>query len=470
VLGVADSDSGALTRELARIVGARHVHAGPAAKPWTTDATASRGVRGRADAAVLPASSEEVAQVLAWCYSHDVPVVPRGGGTGYAGGAVPRDGGVVVALERLRRVRELSPLQWRMHVEAGLTTAHVARLARENGMLYAPDPGAAEQSQLGGNIATNAGGPHTFKYGVTGTWVSGLEVVIPPGEVITVGGPVRKDVSGYDLRALMAGSEGTLGIITAAWLRLLPAPEARLPVAAAFADARSGCEAVTTIMGSGLVPAAIEYLDGGALRAAADAFPVALPKGAGFLVIAEADGGAGEAQTLRAELIEALAPGALAVHAPDRSAGIDALWRWRGGVSLAVIARRGGKVSEDIAVPVDRLADAVEEVVEIARRHGLEGCSWGHAGDGNVHATFVVDRTEPEMRAADEAAEELFALALRLGGTISGEHGVGILKRDALERQFGPRVLELQASLRRAFDPKGLLNPGKKTPRTSRAP
>jgi glycolate oxidase subunit GlcD len=463
VLGVT-GDSDALHHALARIVGAEHVRPAGASSPWVRDATISRGVHGRADAAVLPGSPAEVAEVVAWCYRHDVPIVPRGGGTGYAGGAVPIDGGVVVALERLRAVRELSPLQWRMHAEAGLTTAHVARLCRENGMLFAPDPGAAEQSQLGGNIATNAGGPHTFKYGVTGAWVTGLEAVIAPGELITIGGPVRKDVSGYDIRALLAGSEGTLGIITAAWLKLLPAPEARLPIAAAFAGHRQGCDVVAAIMGSGLVPAAIEYLDGGALRVAAAPFPAPLPPGAGFMVIAEADGTTAQARALRAELTELLCEEAVAVHAPQDAAGIDALWRWRSGVALAVTARRGGKVSEDIAVPLDRLAEAIEEVVEIAARHGLEGCSWGHAGDGNVHATFAVDRSAAELDAADRAADELFALALRLGGTISGEHGIGMLKRAALQHQFSPPVLGLQAAIRLAFDPKGLFNPGKKVP------
>jgi FAD/FMN-containing dehydrogenase len=404
-----------------------------------------------------------VAALLRWSYEHDVPVVPRGGGTGYAGGAVP-DGGVLLTLERLNRVRAFDPLLWRMHVEAGVTTGDVRRLAREHGLLFPPDPGGAEQSQIGGNIATNAGGPHTFKYGVTSTWVTGLEVVVSPGELISVGGPVRKDVSGFDLTGLLAGSEGTLGIITAAWLRLLPAPEAQLPIAAVFPDARTGCDAVQAILGNGLVPAAIEYLDAGALDAAAASFPVRLPPDSGFLVLAEADGSVAEAYALRAEIIEALTPGALLLHGPEDAAGAEELWRWRSGVSLAVTARRGGKVSEDIVVPIDRLADAVEEVVEIAARHGLEGCSWGHAGDGNVHATFVVDRSDAELAAAGRASEELFDLALGLRGTVSGEHGIGWLKRGALARQWEPRVADLHAAVRLGFDPKGLFNPGKKAP------
>src|SRR4051812_33536731 len=239
---------------------------------YLVDASASMGLRGHADAVVLPRTADEVAAVVAWCYERGVAIVPRGGGTGYAGGAVPF-GGVVVALERLVRVRRFEPLLWRLEVEAGLRTAEVRRLARESGLVFPPDPGAAEQSQIGGNVATNAGGPHAFKYGVTGAWITGLEAVVAPGELVRVGGAVRKDVAGYDLKSLLVGSEGTLGIVTAASLRLLPAPEAAIPVVAFHPDARSGCAALQTVLGSGLVPAALEYLDAGTLAVAAPTYP-----------------------------------------------------------------------------------------------------------------------------------------------------------------------------------------------------
>src|SRR3954453_12957400 len=196
-----------------------------------------RGVVGSAEHVVLPATTEDVAAVMRWCYENDVPLTARGGGTGLAGGAIPVHGGVVIGFERLNKIRQFDPLLWRMHVEAGVTTADVQRLARESGLRFPPDPGAAEMSQIGGNIACNAGGPHAFKYGVTANWVTGLEVVVAPGEVISVGGPIRKDVAGYDLRSLLIGSEGTLGIVTAAWLKLTPAPEAALPVFAFYDDA-----------------------------------------------------------------------------------------------------------------------------------------------------------------------------------------------------------------------------------------
>ncbi|MCW2992990.1 MAG: FAD-binding protein [Conexibacter sp.] len=423
----------------------------PVDAAYLADASASMGLRGRADAVALPADAAEVAAVMRWCYERDVPVVPRGGGTGYAGGAVPIDGGVVLSLERLTRVRSFDPLLWRIEVEAGVRTATVARLARENGLYFPVDPGAAEQSQIGGNIATNAGGPHTFKYGVMGKWVMGLEAVVPPGELVQVGGPVRKDVAGYDLASLLVGSEGTLGIVTAAWLALMPAPALRIPVAASYGSTAAGCAAIESVLASGVVPAVLEYLDAGAIAASGATFPGGLADDARFLVITESDTGAQDADALA----EALGRTALR---PDATA----LWRWREGVSLAVTARRGGKLSEDIAVPLDRMAQAIDEIVAIGARHALEACSWGHAGDGNLHATFLLASPE-DLPRAEAAVHELFALAIGLGGTISGEHGVGWLKRGWLGRQWDAPAVRLHQAIKAAIDPKGLLNPGKKT-------
>ena len=447
-------------RELAAVLGEGKVV--PPSAAYLTDETEARGLRGRADAVAFPETADEVAAVVAWCYEHGVAVVPRGGGTGYAAGAVPLDGGVVVALERLGRVRSFDPLLWRMEVEAGMTTAAVRRVAREGGLLFAPDPGAAEQSQIGGNVATNAGGPHAYKYGVTGAWVTGLEVVVAPGQLVRLGGPLRKDVASYDLTALLVGSEGTLGVITAIWLQLTPAPEAVLPVVGFFDGVRAGSGAIERLVGSGLPVAAIEYLDGGTMRYAGAGFPTEIPDGA-FCVVTETDGSPEEAARLREDVLELLGEDALALHAPEQAGEIAALWRWRDGVALRVDAQRGGKASEDIAVPLDRLGEAIEESLAIGAKLGLPAASWGHAGDGNLHTTFLVAADDPnEIRAATRASEELFALALRLGGTISGEHGVGVVKRHWLERQLGARAYELHAAIKHAFDPQNLLNPGKK--------
>jgi glycolate dehydrogenase FAD-linked subunit len=428
---------------------------------YLADETETRGVNGRADAVVLPEKVEEVAKVVAWCYERGVAIVPRGGGTGFAAGAVPLDGGVVVSLERLTRVRSFDPLLWRIWVEAGLRTAELRRIVRQSGLFFPPDPGAAEQSQIGGNIATNAGGPHAFKYGVTGAWVTGLEAVLPPGEIVSLGGAIRKDVAGYDLKSLLIGSEGTLGIVTAAWLRLLPAPEVSYPVAAFYSSAEEGCTAIEAVLGNGLVVAALEYLDRSTLRAAGPAFPAPVPSDAGFLVVAEADGSEAEAAGMRAVLLDVLGGQALAVHAPEGTAAIEALWRWRDGVSIAVSAQLGGKVSEDIVVPLDRLSEAIDQTLAIGGRHGLSACSWGHAGDGNLHATFLVSPgSVEELERARAAAEELFVLAVSLGGSVSGEHGVGVVKRG--RQGWSPKTAALMTAVKDAFDPRGLMNPGKK--------
>jgi glycolate oxidase subunit GlcD len=446
--------------DLARIVGEQYVLRDATAE-WTQDASIAMGLRGHADAVVLPGDAEQVAAVVAWCYERGIAIVPRGGGTGYSGGATPApvpevagpEGTVVVALDRLDRIRSFDPGLWRIEVEAGVRTQTVARHARENGLFFPVDPGAAEQSQIGGNIATNAGGPHCFKYGVTRAWVTGLEAVLAPGELVRVGGPTRKDVAGYDLVGLLTGSEGTLGIVTAAWLRLIPAPvHEAVPVAAAYPTVDAGCAAIEAVLASGTVPATIEYLDAGALAAAGAAFPGGLPPDAQFLVICEADGGPDDV----AELLEALGGGARS-HDPKE------LWRWRDGVGIAVAAVQGGKLSEDIGVPLDRLAEGIAGTVEIGLRHGLDACSWGHAGDGNLHSTFLLTPGDgAQLARAEQATEELFDLAVSLGGTVSGEHGLGWLKRGQLSKQWAPAAVRAHRAIKQALDPAGLFNPGKK--------
>lgn len=430
--------------DLAALVGAEHVER----DARVGDAS---GLSGIATALVRPGDAREVAEVVAWAYARELAIVPVGGRTGLAGGIVPAGERetIAIALDRLDRIRSFAPLLWRMEAEAGVTTATVARRARESGLRFPPDPGAAEQSQLGGNLATNAGGPHAFRHGVTSQWVTGVEAVLAPGELVRFGGPVRKDVAGYDLRALLIGSEGTLGIITAAWLRFVPASAAAHPVVAAFESVRAGCDAVEAVLASGIVPSALEYLDGPAIAAAPP--PFIAVEGAGLLLVCEAESAAD-----RDALLEALGPGAVAPHAAD-------VWRWREGVSIAVRAARGEKLSEDVAVPLDHLAEAIEGVVAIGRRHGLDACSWGHAGDGNLHASFLLDPGDEEMRArAQDAAHDVFALVRRLGGTASGEHGIGLLKRGELARQWTPAAVAAHRAVKAALDPKGLLNPGKK--------
>ena len=470
--------SDALRRELSNLLGPERVlHRPEANSPYNFDASGRRGLRGRAEAVVLPGSAEEVAAVLGWCYEHDVPLIARGGGTGLVGGAVPGEGSVVCSLERLRAVRELEPGLWRMSVEAGVTTRHVQRLARENGLFFGPDPGGADQAQIGGNVATNAGGPHALKYGVTGAWVTGLEAALAPGELVEVGGWIRKDVSGYDLKDLLVGSEGTLGIVTAVRLRLLPAPESAIAMVAFLASREEGCAAALALLAGGLRPAVLDFLDGETLRIVGAAYPPSRASGADgptgelagvppegrFALIVEVDGSEAEAAAQRAEAVELLGAAAVAVHEPLRA---ESLWRWRDGVNPAVTGARGAKVSGDVVVPIERLRECLERFEAIAGRHGLGSCAWGHGGEGNVHATVLVDpASEAELDAAEAAMEDLYGVVVELGGSIAGEHGVGLLKRGRLARQWPARTVELHERIKTLFDPKNLLNPGKKLAR-----
>ncbi len=451
-----------LARELGRLIGPEHVLAsGSAAALYERDASNRPELKGHADAVALPGSAEEAAAVVRWCYANDVPVVPRGGGTGLTGGAVPTEGGIVCSLERLRRVRALEPGLWRLEAEAGVTTAHVHRLAIENGLMFAPDPGASEQSQIGGNVATNAGGPHALKYGVTGAWVAGLEAVLAPGEIVRLGGWPRKDVSGYDLLSLLIGSEGTLGVITSVLLRLLPAPETSLALVA-FAPTRArACTALLEIPAAGIQASALDFADANTLQIVGAGCPGQVPSGAGFALLIELDGAHAQVQADLQTLRDLLDDGrATTLQEP---ADARALWRWRDGFNGVVTRARGAKVSEDISFPVERLSEGLERFEEIAAKHGLSACAWGHGGEGNVHATVLVDPSDPSERVAAHAVgEELFALVTELGGSIAAEHGVGWLKRGRLRDQWDPRAVELHDQIKRAFDPKDLLNPGKK--------
>ena len=453
-----------LSRELSGLIGAEHVIAAPpAGSPYNSDASRRRGVEGRADAVALPGSAQQVADVVRWCYEHDVAIVARGGGTGLVGGAVPSEGGVVLSLERLRTVRELAPELWRIEPEAGVHTRDVQRLARENGLFFAPDPGAGEQSQIGGNVATNAGGPHALKYGVTGAWVAALEAVLAPGELVQLGGWARKDVAGYDLKDLMIGSEGTLGVITSVRLRLLPAREATIALVVLVGERADGCAAMLDVLAAGIEPAALDFADAQTLELVARGYPGELPPGAGFALLIEVDGRAQEAERARAAVVEAIGARALAI---ERAADEAALWRWRDSFNGVVSAARGAKVSEDVSFPIERMQEGLERFEQIAVRHRMRSCAWGHGGDGNVHATVLVDpASEDELAAAEAVGDELFELVVELGGSVAAEHGVGLLKAGLLESQWDAAAIALHEQLKRVFDPKGLLNPGKKLAR-----
>ncbi|HVV89836.1 MAG TPA: FAD-binding oxidoreductase [Solirubrobacterales bacterium] len=438
--------------------------AAPSAHHLRDAGAEQRSLVGAAAAVIVPRTVEQVQEAVAYCYSRDLPIVSRGGGSGLAGGAVPGEGAVVLDLVALDRFLSFEPELMRMHVETGVRTSEVRRRARENGLLFPPDPGAAEQSTIGGNVATNAGGPHAFRYGPTGAWVTGLEAVVADGERIVLGGSTRKLVDGLDLKSTMVGSEGVLGVITSVRLRLAPAPEAALPVAAAFATDAEGCAAALTVAAAGLPCAVLDFVDTNAFGPTRDSLPAggAPP---GFLLLAEVEGDEEEARRARAELLELLEPDATWTFAPTGIAEARALWRWRDDVSLRLVALHGGKWSEDVVVPPERLCEAIARLGEIGSSVGLSTCSWGHAGDGNLHATLFADLGDADQAArAWEAGERVLEMARELGGGASGEHGIGSFKQAAIAASTPAPLAALQRGVRAAFDPKGLFNPGKSLP------
>ena len=384
----------AIVSELSRIIGAEHVLEPSAQSPYNHDSSNRRDVDGHADAVALPGSAQEVAAVVAWCYEHDVPIVPRGGGTGLVGGAVATQGGVVCSLERLRAIRELEPALWRMFPEAGVSTRDVQRLARENGLFFAPDPGAAEQSQIGGNVATNAGGPHALKYGVTGAWVAGIEAVLAPGELVHVGGWAAKDVAGYDLKSLLVGSEGTLGVITAVQLRLLPAPETAIPLMVFLPTREAGCAAICAVFAAGLRPSVLDFMDGATLAITAGAYPGDVPPQSGFALICEVDGSHAEA---RAQRDAAGADGAArrrrarGARAARPARAVALARRRQPGRDAARAARRSARTSCSRSSASPRGSSASSGSPP---RTACDSCAWGHGGEGNVHATVLVDPVE----------------------------------------------------------------------------
>ncbi|WP_242910597.1 FAD-binding oxidoreductase [Actinomadura terrae] len=406
---------------------------------------------------------KDVVATLRWADQHRVPVVPRGAGTGLAGGALAVDGCVVLALSEMNAVRELDPANALAVVEPGVITADLDRAARAHGLMYAPDPSSHEISTIGGNLATNAGGLRCVKYGVTRDSVLGLEAVLADGRVIQTGGRTMKGVTGYDLTGLFVGSEGTLGVITAATLRLRPVPPEPATVLALFASARRAAEAVADIVAAGVQPSLLELIDRATLRAIDEWKRIGLEPDTGAVLIAQSD--AADPRGPAAEIARCCER-AGASHTdvssdPQEAVALLELRR----LAYPAAERLGACLVEDVCVPRSRLAEMFEAIEAAAERHGVTVMTVAHAGDGNLHPVFVFDRGEagpPEVpEAVWAAADEVFTTALDLGGTLTGEHGVGALKRRWIGRELGPDSLALHRAVKHAFDPAGILNPGK---------
>ena len=452
-----------LLRDLERQVGTSHVYARPAdLAAYAYDAYGASGLRRLADAIVFPATTGEVAGVVAVCATHGVAVVPRGAGTGYAGGAAA-DGGVILNLCRMTRVDALEAEAQRIAVEAGVITAEVHARSAAAGLYYPPDPGSSSTSTIGGNVACNAAGPHALRYGTTTDFVAGLTAVLADGRVVRLG----EGADAPQLMPLLCGSEGTLAVITEVLLRLIPAPAARATLAGTFDGMEAASAAVAAIAEEGIVPAALEFLDRAALDAIAATGAGAVAPGAGALLIVEVEGSATEVNADGEAVRSALAQSAArTVDHATSEAEAARLWRLRKSVSAAVAKVQIGKVNEDVVVPRDRVAELVDRSRKIGLANELGVVNFGHLGDGNIHTTFLIDPRVPGDRLkAAAAAEQLFETVLSMGGSLSGEHGVGTAKLAFVERQLGAEQVALMRRIKQAFDPAGILNPGKKIPR-----
>ncbi len=416
-------------------------------------------------AVVLPSSTEQVAEVLRYASEQRLAITPRGAGTGLSGGALPVHGGLALGLERMNRIRHIDHRNLTAEVETGVITAEFQRQVEAQGLYYPPDPGSRETCQLGGNLGEDAAGPHSCKYGTTRRFVLGLEAVLADGSIIHTGGANRKDTTGYNLTQLLVGSEGTLAVLTAATLRLLALPKARLLLVVPFGDLAEAAAAVEAIFRQGFDPATCELLESGALSSVGDVMQ--LPDslvGQEAVLLLELDGDDADALLQQAaalgELVEGF--GAGEILAAEDAADQRRLWQVRAKVGEAIAARSVFKEADTVA-PRHRLVELVTAARDVAARHGLTAYCFGHVGDGNLHVTMLRgDLADAEWHARRDAAEaELFAAVVALGGKIAGEHGIGWTQRRYLGLALEPAQIALMQRLKHAFDPLGILNPGK---------
>ena len=411
---------------------------------------------------VLAETAEEVKRVFAVATRHRLPVVPIGARSGKSGGTLALAGGIALSLERMSRILEIRPEDLTARVQPGVITGVFQQEVEKHGLFYPPDPNSADVCSMGGNVAENAGGPRALKYGVTREYVLGLEVVLPTGEILRVGRQTIKGVAGYDLTALLVGSEGTLGVVTEITVKLLPRPRHVSTALVVFKSVEDAARAISRVLASGVIPRCLELLDDVALQACAKSAPFKFPADAGAAVMVEADGNDEEgvfAEIVRiAELVQADAAGEVIV-AQNEAQRRD-IWETRKYLSVNLRGLHPLKLSEDIAVPRSRIPEMVRKTREIGAKHGFLVATYGHAGDGNLHANVLFDR-EDERPRVERAVGEVLRAAVDMGGTITGEHGVGLAKRDYLEYEQGKALVALQRRLKALFDPLGILNPGK---------
>lgn len=415
------------------------------------------------EAVAFPLSAEEVQAIMRACNEFKVPVTPRGRATGTAGGSVPEHGGLALSLERMQRIIRVDPANRAMVVEPGVVNQAVQDAARPHGFFWPPDPSSAAYCSVGGNLATCAGGPHAVKYGVTRDHVLGLKAVTGKGEIIKTGAYTTKAVVGYDLTRLLIGSEGTLAIITEATLKLTPLPEAVAGITAHYRDIAACARAITRIMAQPHLPSALEFLDRGALDLIRTHYPNLVPESTQAMLMIEVDGGKEEIAASQRAILQACQDEDLLQAVPV--ADTKNLWVARKALSplLRDIAPR--KINEDVAVPVSRLPELLAGVTQLAQRYRIANVNFGHAGNGNIHVNLLVDPDRgDELQRAEACLNEVFDLVIRLNGTLSGEHGVGMEKRPFVGREIDATTMALMREVKRVFDPNAILNPGKLFP------
>ena len=415
------------------------------------------------DIVALPKSPEAVAAVLRLAHEHRVPVTPRGAGYGYVGGCVPVRGGIALSVARMNRIKEINPRDFVAVVEPGVLTAKLQAAAEQRGLYYPPDPASRADCSLGGNIATNAGGPRCLKYGVTRDYVLGLQVALADGRLVWLGSRCHKNKTGFDLHRVFVGSEGLLGVVTEATLKLLPLPPYRALLGVGFDTARDAARSLTAIFKAGFLPCALEIADEFTLAAACKRTGSKQLAGCRAMLFVELDG---QERSVRGELkaVEKLvaAQRPVFVNRAFGAAAVESLWGLRREFSYALRDTGLTKLNEDITVPRGRLEELFKFAARLQHRHGLPVACFGHAGDGNIHVNVMVDYTQPPNRArADAALDELFRQVVAWGGVITGEHGIGLAKKPWWPLAANEDVRALHRTLKRALDPRGILNPGK---------
>lgn len=427
---------------------------------YSYDGTIQRGIP---ELVVFPGSTQEVAELVNLANEVGFAIFPRGAGTGLSSGSVPQEKGIALVLTRMNKIKEICKEDLLAVVEPGVVTEHFHKAVEKEGLFYPPDPASLKTCTLGGNVAENAGGPKALKYGVTKDYVLGLEVVTPQGKIMRTGGRTVKNVTGYDLTRLLVGSEGTLGIITEITLRLLPKPQAVQTALAIYDSLDDAAKTVTSIIYQGILPATLELMDQTTLTCVENYLKIGLPLDAVAILLIEVDGSLTQ-MTEDIQKVKAACQqnGCRVVQIASDAQERDRLWKARRAVSSAIVQLKPTKISEDATVPRSKIPDMVHRLQEIAKKYNLYMPVYGHAGDGNLHPNIITDkRDHEEMERAELAIGEIFRAALDLGGTLSGEHGIGLMKKPYLEWEAGPIGIEYMKSIKNAVDPKGILNPGK---------